>query len=120
MSGVKQVLKAKNASLEEALQEHSSKMLQNCKGGQRMEAGCDDKDSAYEYTLPAARAPLGDIIDLLGGEKMIKCTQGLARPQLEMLFAFLSNTGYAQNVGYYGRNQTGNSLCKRSKVKGSQ
>ena len=47
-----------------------------------MGAGCDDKASAYEYTLPAARAPLGDIVDLLGGEEMIKCTQGLARPQL--------------------------------------
>ena len=67
-----------------------------------MGAGCDDKASAYEYTLPAARAPLGDIVDLLGGEEMIKYTQGMARPQLEMFFAFLSNTGYAQNVRYYG------------------
>jgi len=84
-----------------------------------MGAGCDDKASAYEYTLPAARAPLGDIVDLLGGEEMIKCTQGLARPQLEMFFAFLSNTGYAHNVDYYGRrNETRNSLCKRSKVNG--
>ena len=81
MSGVKQVLEAKNASFGEALQEHS-KMLQNCKRRQGMGAGCDDKASAYEYTLPAARAPLGDIVDLLGGEEMIKCTQGLARPQL--------------------------------------
>ena len=83
-----------------------------------MGAGCDDKASAYEYTLPAARAPLGDIVDLLGGEVMIKCTQRLARPQLEMFFAFLSNTGYAQNVVYYGRNETRNSLSKRSKVNG--
>ena len=118
MASVEELLEEKYASLEEVLQKHS-KMLKNCKRRQGMRAGCDDKASTHENTLPAARVPLGDIVDLLGGEGMIKYTQGLNREQLEMFFTFLSNTGYVHKIDYHGRkNETQKSLCKRSRVNG--
>jgi len=117
-SGGKQVLETKKASLEEAPQEHLKK-LQDCKERPGMGEGCDDKAHSYEHTLPAARTHLTEIVDLLGGEETIKHIQGWGRPRLTQFFAFLSNTGYGQNVHFYVRGQeTRDSLCGRSTVNG--
>jgi len=106
-----QQLTSKEAAAQKSREEYS-RTIKELKLRQGMGAGSFDPAHVHEERLPGARTDVPQLVDING-------IKDLSQKQLTQVFHFLSNTGFCQNIAFYGRgDEARNLLAGRSKVKG--